>query len=240
MANFRFPNESDDYRRRRDELLEMEKALRAQVDATAAKRRELPLGGSLKENYRFERIGEDGSIESFSFGDLFGGHDTLILYSMMFGKDWDAPCPSCTSLVDAFNANYYPLSKQCSMAVVGAASAEQLQRLARQRGWKIPLFSAGESSYLLDYFAAQGVDDPSLVSMMNVFQRTPQGIFHSWGSELVGHPKENGHPNHVDSVWPFWNLLDMTPEGRRDISVPPQNYEHVYFTKNIFPAEDPV
>jgi predicted dithiol-disulfide oxidoreductase (DUF899 family) len=30
--------------------------------------------------------------------------------------------------------------------------------------------------------------------------------------------------NHVDTVWPYWNLMDFTPEGRPDIPVPPQNF----------------
>jgi predicted dithiol-disulfide oxidoreductase (DUF899 family) len=48
MAGFRFPNESDDYRARRDELLEMEKDLRARMEAVAQRRRELPVGGRLQ------------------------------------------------------------------------------------------------------------------------------------------------------------------------------------------------
>jgi predicted dithiol-disulfide oxidoreductase (DUF899 family) len=238
MAAYRFPNESDEYRQARDELLEMEKALRAQVDAVAAKRRELPVGGRLSQDYIFEQLDQNGTVRSVPFGDLFGAHSTLIVYSMMYGPDWDAPCPSCTSLVDAFNSNYYPLSKQCAMAVIGAASAGQLDALASQRGWKIPLYSAGESNYLLEYFPYEDIDNPALVSMMNVFRKTDDGIFHSWGSELVAHPKENGHPNHVDSVWPFWNLLDMTPEGRGNICIPAQNYEHAFFTKYVFPGDE--
>ena len=110
MAGYRFPNESDDYRARRDELLELEKDLRAAVKSVAQRRRELPLGGRLKEDYRFERVGADGEVHEVAFEELFGEHRSLLLYSMMFGPDWDAPCPSCTSLVDAFNANYHPVS----------------------------------------------------------------------------------------------------------------------------------
>lgn len=237
MAQFRFPNESDAYRARRDELLEMEKDLRARVDAVAAKRRELPLGGRLKEDYRFERIGEDGKVQEVAFQELFGERRSLLLYSMMFGPDWDAPCPSCTSLVDAFNANYHPVSRHAAMAVVGAARPHQLRDWAKRRGWTLPLCSAGKGSYLLDYFPQEEASDPALVSMMNVFRKTPEGVFHTWGSELVNHPKENGHPCHVDTVWPFWNLLDMTPEGRGDASIPIQDYEHAYFTRHVYPGE---
>ena len=234
MTGYRYPNESDEYRARRDELLEMEKDLRARVDAVSKKRRELPLGGRLKEEYRFEQLGENDAPREVPFEALFGEHETLLLYTMMFGPDWDAACPSCTSLVDAFNANYYPVSHHTAMAVVAAATPKQCRDWAKRRGWRIPIVSAADSSYILDYFAVEGASDPALVSMMNAFRKTPEGIFHTWGSELVGHPKENGHPSHVDAVWPFWNLLDMTPEGRGDRAIPKQDYEHAYFSEHVY------
>lgn len=235
MAGYRFPNESDEYRARRDELLEMEKDLRARNEAVARKRRELPLGGRLREDYRFERVGADGEVHEVAFEELFGEYRSLLLYTMMFGPDWDAACPSCTSLVDGFNANYHPVSRRCAMAVVAAARPEQLHAWARFRGWtRIPVYSAAKGSYILDYFAHEGASDPSLVSMMNVFRKTPDGVFHTWGSELVGHPMENGHPRHVDQVWLYWNLLDMTPDGRGDGSIPVQDYEHAYFSEHVY------
>jgi predicted dithiol-disulfide oxidoreductase (DUF899 family) len=235
---YRFPNESDDYRVRRDELLELEKDLRARVEAVARKRRELPLGGRLKEGYRFARAGADGIVHEVAFEELFGEHRTLLLYTMMFGPDWDAPCPSCTSLVDGFNANYYPVSQRCAMAVVAAAGPKQLRDWVQRRGWSaIPLYSAAKGSYILDYFSREGASDPSQAPMMNVFRKTPEGIFHTWGSELVGHPIENGDPRHVDMVWLYWNLLDMTPDGRGDLPVPIQNYEHAYFSQHVLNRE---
>lgn len=233
MAECRFPNVSDDYRARRDELLEMEKDLRAQVEAVARKRQELPLGGRLKEDYGFERVGADGDVHQVAFGELFGAHRSLLLYTMMFGPDWDAPCPSCTSLVDGFNASYYPVSQHCAMAVVAAARPQQLRDWAQRRGWTIPLYSDGKGSYILDYFAHEGVSDPAMVTMMNAFRKTPEGVFHTWGSELVGHLTESGSPRHVDPVWLFWNLLDMTPDGRPDVPTPIQDYEHAYFSKHV-------
>jgi predicted dithiol-disulfide oxidoreductase (DUF899 family) len=230
---YRFPNESDEYRARRNELLEMEKELRAKVEAVAQKRRELPLGGQLKEDYRFERVGEDGVVREVPFEELFGRHHSLLLYTMMFGPGWDAPCPACTSLVDGFNSNYYPVSQLCAMAVVAAASPRQLHDWAQRRAWKIPLYSAAKVSYILDYAALEGATDPSLNPTMNVFRKTPEGIFHTWGSELLGYPMENADPRHVDMVWLHWNLLDMTPEGRGEFSVPIQDYEHRYFSEHV-------
>ena len=53
--------------------------------------------------------------------------------------------------------------------------------------------------------------DPALVSAMNVFHRSADGIHHFWGSELSGRPMANGHPRHVDMIFPLWNLFDFTP-----------------------------
>ena len=53
LHDTRFPGESDEYRRRRDELLQAELELRRQVEAVAAQRRALPLGGELAKDYVF-------------------------------------------------------------------------------------------------------------------------------------------------------------------------------------------
>jgi len=50
----RFPNEPDDYRRARNELLEAEKRLRRQIEEVAELRRKLPLGGKVPEDYVFD------------------------------------------------------------------------------------------------------------------------------------------------------------------------------------------
>lgn len=233
MAAFRFPNESDEYRAERDALLQAEIELRAQTEAVAQQRRALPLGGRIKEDYVFEQLDESGELRKVPLAQLFGEHSSLLLYTLMFGPDWDAPCPSCTSLVDAFNANCHSVAKEAAMAVVAAAGPEQLDRWAKRRPWSsINLVSGRDNGYIVDY-AGYDATDPAMVSIMNVFRKTPEGIVHFWASELVSYPMDNGHPRHVDPVWPLWNLLDMTPDGRGDAPAPSQNYEHRYFSKNI-------
>ncbi len=49
-----WPNESDEYRQARDELLEAEIELRRQEEAVAARRRALPLGGEVTGDYVFD------------------------------------------------------------------------------------------------------------------------------------------------------------------------------------------
>ena len=58
MEHLSYPNESTEYRKARNELLDEEMALRAQIEAVAAKRRALPLGGEVAQDYVFERIGK--------------------------------------------------------------------------------------------------------------------------------------------------------------------------------------
>jgi predicted dithiol-disulfide oxidoreductase (DUF899 family) len=50
---------------------------------------------------------------------------------------------------------------------------------------------------------------------MNVFVRDGDEIRHSWSTELRFAPRDEGEdPRHVDSIWPIWSVLDMTPNGR--------------------------
>jgi predicted dithiol-disulfide oxidoreductase (DUF899 family) len=40
-------------------------------------------------------------------------------------------------------------------------------------------------------------------------------VRHWYATELLFAKTESGQdPRHVDSIWPLWNLLDLTPEGR--------------------------
>src|SRR5579863_3165430 len=86
--NAHFPNESDAYRQARNALLVEEIKLRRHLEQVAALRRQLPPGGEVKKDYRFE--GEKGPA---TLADLFGDKDTLIIYSYMFGPQRKGPCP---------------------------------------------------------------------------------------------------------------------------------------------------
>ena len=38
--------------------------------------------------------------------------------------------------------------------------------------------------------------------------------------------------NHVDTVWPYWNLMDFTPEGRPNRETPPQRFRSGFLEEN--------
>src|ERR1700694_4040330 len=55
----RFPGETDEYRRARNELLEAEIELRKHSESVAVQRRHLPLGGEVPTDYSFEESPDD-------------------------------------------------------------------------------------------------------------------------------------------------------------------------------------
>jgi predicted dithiol-disulfide oxidoreductase (DUF899 family) len=114
MSELRYPNESREYRDARDSLLKDEKELVDKVKALAAKRRTLPLGGELKEDYVFQWANDGKVGKSVKFSELFGDKNTLLLYSFMYGPNWDNPCPSCTSLVDGFDRSWYQVARDAA------------------------------------------------------------------------------------------------------------------------------
>src|SRR5262245_54051270 len=81
-----YPNETAEYRIARNALLAEEIELRRHIERVAARRRALPQGGEIAKN--FELVSETGPIR---FSDLFGGKDTLLVYSMMFGPQRKEP-----------------------------------------------------------------------------------------------------------------------------------------------------
>ena len=51
--------------------------------------------------------------------------------------------------------------------------------------------------------------------ILNVFVREPDQFRHTWSSELMYAPRDEGlEARHVDSIWPLWNVLDVMPDGR--------------------------
>ena len=67
MSELRYPNESKEYRDARDALLKDEQELVDKVKAVAAKRRNLPGGGELKDDYVFQwandgKVGKSGGV----------------------------------------------------------------------------------------------------------------------------------------------------------------------------------
>lgn len=228
MSELRYPNETDAYREARDSLLRDEQALIEKVKAVSAKRRALPLGGELKEDYVLQWAVDGKVCQEVKFSELFGDKNSLLIYSFMYGPSWDKPCPSCTSLVDGFDRAWYQVSRDAAFVAIAKAQPERINDWARRRGWsQIPLLSGYRSPFQADYRCQEADNDDMQWPVMHVFTRRDGKIFHFWGTETMS--------NHVDTVWPYWNLMDFTPDGRPDYDTPPQDFRSAFLEKHYPP-----
>jgi predicted dithiol-disulfide oxidoreductase (DUF899 family) len=215
LHKVRFPNESAEYRRARDRLLEAEIALRRQVEAVAELRRRLPLGGEIPEDYVFQE-GEDAHPVRLS--ELFADQSTLVAYSFMFGPAMDSACPNCTSILDALDGEARHISQRVSLVVIAKSPIGRILTFAKERGWRaLRLLSSATNSYNIDYHGE--TVGGKQTSALNVFTRKGGTIHHTFAAEMQHAALAAGQgPRHVDSIWPVWGLLDFTPEGRGDFN----------------------
>ena len=211
----RFPGENAAYRKARDKLLKEETALRRHTEAVAAQRRKLPLGGKIPEDYVFEGVDELMGVRPVRLSELFAsGKDTLVIYSYMYGPNMERPCPMCTSMLDALEGNAHHILQRVNLAVVAKSPLPRILAFAQERGWRrLRLLSSAGNSYNRDYFGER--EDGRQWPALNVFRKRGDAIHHFWASELMFVPGDQGQePRHVDFIWPLWNVLDATPEGR--------------------------
>ena len=218
----RFPGESADYRRARNRLLQQEVRLRRQIEAVAGQRRELPLGGVVSTDYVFDSAG--GPVR---MSDLFAaGKRSLFLYNFMFPEspDSDAPCPSCTSIIDGVDGAARHVTQRLNLVVVAKAPLARFQAHAGNRGWRhVTLLSSANNTFNRDYLAeeANGQQWP----LAHVFTKRGRKIHHAWSSELWFADADRGQDRrHVDFMWPVWSILDTTPEGRGKTWSPELSY----------------
>jgi predicted dithiol-disulfide oxidoreductase (DUF899 family) len=128
------------------ELLEAEKELTRRSDELAQKRQELPWVRIDKE-YTFET--SDGSA---SLADLFGGRSQLLMYHFMFGPEYTAGCPACSSIADGFNGSVVHLENHdVAMWAVSRAPLETLQAYKQRMGWSFPWASSYGSDFNYDF-----------------------------------------------------------------------------------------
>lgn len=241
-SNIRFPGESEEYRRERNRLLEAEIRLRRAIEDVAAQRRGLPPGGVVPDDYRFEEASDGAEVR---FSELCeAGKDVLVIYSFMFPRYSgdtrpgpaegetaklpvaETPCASCTSILDSLDGAAPHLRQVLSLAVVAKSDPRRIRDFARERGWRhLRLLSSRGNAYNRDYYAE--TPEGEQMPILNAFVRDGDHFRHTWASELMYAPREEGmEPRHVDSIWPIWNVLDVTVTGRAtELNFPSLRYE---------------
>ena len=219
MAALKFPNETKQYRTARKKLLDAEIALRRQIEKVAAQRRKLPNGGELPRDYVF--TSQDGPVK---LSELFERGNTLLAYSFMFGPQMKNACPMCTSFLDGLNGNAQHIAQRTNLVVIAKSPIERLLEYARGRDWRnLRLLSPAGTSYNRDYYGEN--DKGAQLPMMNVFVKRDGKVRHFYGSEVLYAPEDKGqNARHNDLMWPLWNVLDLTPEGRGSDWYPKLSY----------------
>ncbi len=130
----------------RAELLEREKQFTRMGDELARQRRELPWV-PVGKGYTLQT--EDGPK---TLAELFDGRSQLVVYHFMFGPNYEAGCPSCSSTADSFNGVLAHL-QACDVTMICVSRAPLGKLLAyRQRmGWSFTWASSHDSDFNFDF-----------------------------------------------------------------------------------------
>ncbi|APA89899.1 DUF899 domain-containing protein (plasmid) [Paraburkholderia sprentiae WSM5005] len=130
-------------------LLDAEKAHTRHGDELARQRQALPWV-KVDKAYRFDT--DEGSA---SLADLFKGRSQLLVYHFMFGPDYKAGCPSCSSIADGFAGFAVHLAHHDVMlTAVSRAPLDKLQAYKQRMGWTFPWASSAGGDFNFDFNVA--------------------------------------------------------------------------------------
>jgi predicted dithiol-disulfide oxidoreductase (DUF899 family) len=232
----------DEWLTARLELLEAEKAHTRAGDELARRRQALPWV-RVEKDYRFQTCQGEKSLS-----DLFHGRSQLLVYHLMFGPDYKAPCPSCSAIADGFDGFWPHLAHHDVMLVaISRAPFEKIQAYKEKHGWTFPWASSFGSDFNYDFFVGlteaqqdQGYtynfqEKPPLPASMPSEPDSHAGMagvdWRTFLKELPGMSAfalEDGHVYHtysayargLDALWGMYPWLDRAPLGRNEESGP--------------------
>ena len=225
------------------DLLKAEKELTKRSDEVAQRRQELPWVRIDKE-YRF-----DTDAGRASLADLFQGRSQLLVYHFMFGPDYEAGCPSCSSIADGFNGIAVHLANHDVMlSAVSRAPLAKLQAYKRRMGWTFPWASSHSSDFNLDFnvlvteeqqrsgggeynyrregkWQLRGEEGPvaEIAAMTGTdvatYVRERPGMSAFVLDDGVVYHAYSSYARGLDSVWGMYQWLDRAPKGRNETGV---------------------
>jgi len=128
------------------ELLDAEKELTRHSDELARRRQELPWY-RIDKQYRFDT--DEGPT---SLVDLFQGRSQLLIYHFMFGPDYPAGCPTCSSIADGFSGSVVHLAHHdVTLCAVSQAPLAKIQAYKQRMGWSFPWASSFGGDFNYDF-----------------------------------------------------------------------------------------
>src|ERR1700688_4832165 len=123
-------------------LIEEEKELTRRGDELARRRQELPWV-RIDKAYRFET--DEGAA---FLADLFRGRSQLLIYHFMFGPEYTAGCPSCSTIADGFEGFAVHLANHdVTLGAVSRAPLPKLQLYKKRMGWSFPWASSFDTAF---------------------------------------------------------------------------------------------
>ncbi|HEX5011557.1 MAG TPA: DUF899 domain-containing protein [Planctomycetota bacterium] len=221
------------------ELLKAEKELTHRSDELARRRRELPWV-RIDKSYRFETA--DGPA---SLPDLFRGRSQLLVYHFMFGPDFSAGCPACSSIADGFNGITAHLGNHDVMLwAVSRAPLDKLLAYRRRMGWTFPWASSLGTDFNADLGVRVTEEQQRTGNVTYNYERekpltsaseagiapvaamagTDVATFTRERPGMSAFALEGGTVYHtysafargVDALWGMYPWLDRAPKGRNE------------------------
>jgi predicted dithiol-disulfide oxidoreductase (DUF899 family) len=209
----------------RAELLKGEKELTRMGDELARQRRELPWV-RIDKQYTFQAA--DGPK---TLPDLFDGRSQLMVYHFMFGPEWDAGCPVCSSIADSFNGVVPHLAaRDVTMIGISRAPIEKLLAYRERMGWSFNWVSSYESDYNWDL--GQSVARDQVSAWVDQVPAFVERFASACGQDVTGYltegPGLTAYARSGDDVYlsyattarglevvmTYYGLLDLVPRGR--------------------------
>ena len=216
----------EEWQAQRDELLAEEKELTRRGDELARKRRELPWV-PVEQDYLFETGGGTKTLAG-----LFDGRSQLLVYHFMFGPDWSAGCPVCSSIADTLDPQVAHLkAKDTTLLLASRAPIGQLFAFKERMGWGIDWVSSAGSDFNRDIGFLNTREElkpflegdiPVTVEQNARMCGTDAGGYVTEGPGLSVYARSDGvvYRTYVTSArglepaMAFYGLLDRTPRGR--------------------------
>jgi len=210
----------------RVKLLDEEKALTRHHDRVNAERRRLPMVHVAKE-YIFE--GPEGKV---TLAQLFAGKRQLIVQHVMFGPDWDVPCPSCSKAIPQMTPTLFDglRNRETTFVLASRAPYEKIAAAKAERGWDVPWYSSYGSDFNFDYSVSfDSSHDPSGYNYGNMplaegelpgascFLRDGDDVYHTYSTYARGMEYTTSSFTYIDYTALGRQESWEKPEGRADV-----------------------
>jgi predicted dithiol-disulfide oxidoreductase (DUF899 family) len=216
----------EEWQAEREKLLEREKELTHRSDELARERQELPWV-LIEKEYTFET--DDGTK---TLAELFDGRSQLLVYHFMFGPEYKAGCPVCSSAADGYDGRMPHLNaRDVTFICVSRAPLEKIQAYKQRMGWKFTWASSHGSDFNFD-FQASATKEQIAPFLEKGVPPTLNQIAEACGTDAEGFMTEqpglsafalsDGLVYHTYSTYMrglevlmgYYPLLDRVPKGR--------------------------